>query len=805
LLTPILDDTRCALQVQRLYYKIDKLEITCPENFHYRDLDTEAYTQAAFADNAFLKALRNQPCGWSGDSWSGDAWPNAPTSWPDGDPTCLFADATAVGWVAGYGVCTADMYVNRYMDVPVYLKCLVDRKGYGKKMANKLVRALDRYFEMYVVPVLTEEIYDQAPESFVYNFASPYASDRKFCAHGAYYAGGSLRDQVVGAAGVLITKFTYSFDVIWYKPRECEEELLPDVEAIISSVFAEGDFLLFLQEKYPQYDFVQDADYCDVIDRPEVTFPPTGEPTSEPTEGPLCDLDTDQGCAKGQVCRLSCVWATSEPQCYDDEAERDCADKYGPGWVCRDTDGDGVITGDDHSNGCEYRAPTSSPTLSPTVSPTVSPTTAPTRSPVEEAVPCPTEPPTTAPTLSPSTSPTTSPTSSPTSGSTSTDGNEITLVPTMSNIRPADTHTPTFETSRPTCPLCIVHPDDKDEDECPIVTIGTCGDGKRGDGVCPFAGHCCSKWGYCGTTPAYCDDDSVAPTPSVVPEAPPSPTYAEDAGQCAAGKVGDGFCSDNSLCCSDWGYCGSGENYCFHTKQYSEEPVEEYGTCGGGGIGDGRCAPGLCCSKYGFCGTGDLYCTGYTPCHLPEKDKISCDEEAQIIIDNTPLPEELQPETGYRCGFSELDARGNCKKQCTHHVQCSKGEECWGVQLNYCNTFEEGKHPVCTNLDLADNDARCGVDEASARGHCGKKCEQDDHCGDGEFCFPTLENLCECHEKTCPKKCAITFSNAKELISPYFVESENSVEGRPRSASAKSQARVAPSLLLFFASVMFWL
>ena len=60
------------------------------------------------------------------------------------------------------------------------------------------------------------------------------------------------------------------------------------------------------------------------------------------------------------------------------------------------------------------------------------------------------------------------------------DGNEITLVPTMSNIRPADTHTPTFETSRPTCPLCIVHPDDKDEDECPIVTIGTCGDGKRG-------------------------------------------------------------------------------------------------------------------------------------------------------------------------------------------------------------------------------------------------------------------------------------------------------------------------------------
>lgn len=796
--------------VQRFYYNIDKLEITCPENFYFKDLDKEAYTEAAFSGPAFLNVL-SPP----GQSCDGDA------------SACLFADATAVDWVEGYDVCTAEMFINRFMDVPVYLKCL-DTDGYGRKVANKLIKALDQYFETAVIPVLEEQIYDQAPESFVYNFASPYDSDRKYCAHGAYYAGGNLRDQVVDADGVLITKFTYSFDVIWYKPMDCHKELLPDVEDIINGVFAEGNFLLFLQGEYPQYDFIQDIDYCDVIVCPDVTFPPTEEPTSEPTEGPLCDLDTNEGCDEGQVCRLSCVWATSEPQCFDDEEERDCTGKYGPGWVCRDSDGDGIISGEDHSNGCEYRAPTSSPTrpptvppsdsptLSPTLSPTTTPTGLPTLDPVTNAptervaTPFPTENPVTdAPTREPTGYPTTNPTlfpsPNPTSGSTTTIGQDRTSIPTLDIVRPADTHTPTFDTPRPTCPMCIVYPDDKEEDECPIVTIGTCGDGKRGDGICPFAGHCCSKWGYCGTTPLYCDDESVAPSPSHVEGAPQSPTYAEDAGQCAAGEVGDGFCTDESLCCSDWGYCGSGENYCFHTKQYDEGPEEEYGTCGGGGTGDGVCRPGLCCSKYGFCGTGDLYCTGHIPC-TSDKEELTCEEEAQIIVDNNPLPEELKPETGYRCGFSEVDARSNCKRKCTHHVQCSEGEECWGVQLNYCNTFEEGTHPVCTNLDMANGDSRCGVDEASARGHCGAKCNGNDECNDGEYCFPTLLNLCECHEdeETCPTECAITFSRAKELITPYFVESENSVEGRPRSVAIKLQSSIALSLLIF-ASTYVWL
>ena len=107
---------------------------------------------------------------------------------------------------------------------------------------------------------------------------------------------------------------------------------------------------------------------------------------------------------------------------------------------------------------------------------------------------------------------------------------------------------------------------------------------------------------------------------------------------------------------------------------------------------------------------------------------------------------------GYRCGKTETDARSNCKKECTHARgdnnglgPCADDEECWGVQLNYCNTFDEGTHPICTDLDLANSVSRCGLDEVSARGHCGNTCDVDDECPGNEYCFDVMENLCDCH------------------------------------------------------------
>eukprot|EP00897_Mesotaenium_endlicherianum_P008654 jgi/Mesen1/7817/ME000413S07060 len=87
------------------------------------------------------------------------------------------------------------------------------------------------------------------------------------------------------------------------------------------------------------------------------------------------------------------------------------------------------------------------------------------------------------------------------------------------------------------------------------------------------SGNCCSKWGYCGSGPDYC------PTAQT--------------GQCDAQHP----CSSGK-CCSKWGYCGTGPDYCPTT------PSPQTGQCGA----EHPCGSGKCCSKWGYCGTGPDYC-----------------------------------------------------------------------------------------------------------------------------------------------------------------------------------------------------
>ncbi|KAJ1269914.1 hypothetical protein BS78_06G014400 [Paspalum vaginatum] len=109
---------------------------------------------------------------------------------------------------------------------------------------------------------------------------------------------------------------------------------------------------------------------------------------------------------------------------------------------------------------------------------------------------------------------------------------------------------------------------------------------------------CCSQYGYCGSGEAYCGNGC---------QNGPCNGYGtlrqEQCGSQAGGKE-----CPNNLCCSRWGYCGSGEAYCGNGCQN--------GPCNGalgapqcGAQAGGRTCPnGLCCSPYGYCGTGPDYC-----------------------------------------------------------------------------------------------------------------------------------------------------------------------------------------------------
>ena len=55
---------------------------------------------------------------------------------------------------------------------------------------------------------------------------------------------------------------------------------------------------------------------------------------------------------------------------------------------------------------------------------------------------------------------------------------------------------------------------------------------------CPAYAPCCSKFGYCGDGPDYCQSLKQ--------------------GECAS----DGDCPSYAPCCSKFGYCGDGSEYC---------------------------------------------------------------------------------------------------------------------------------------------------------------------------------------------------------------------------------------------------
>ncbi|CAK7329390.1 unnamed protein product [Dovyalis caffra] len=161
---------------------------------------------------------------------------------------------------------------------------------------------------------------------------------------------------------------------------------------------------------------------------------------------------------------------------------------------------------------------------------------------------------------------------------------------------------------------------------------------QAGDAVCP-GGLCCSQYGYCGTSDAYCcagcqsqcRDCSGGGGRKVVGggggDGYLSHIIPKSQEQCGS-QAGDAVCP-GGLCCSQYGYCGTSDAYCCAGCQSQCRNCSGGGgrVVGGGGgdgylshiipktqeqcgsqAGDAVCPGGLCCSQYGYCGTSDAYC-----------------------------------------------------------------------------------------------------------------------------------------------------------------------------------------------------
>lgn len=92
--------------VQRLYFKVDALTITCKEDFSYDDLNKDAYTESAFAGDGFLSYI--SPPGIECDS---------------SDAGCLFSTIETVQ-LDEFDSSNAELDIVRFTDIPLFLKCL---------------------------------------------------------------------------------------------------------------------------------------------------------------------------------------------------------------------------------------------------------------------------------------------------------------------------------------------------------------------------------------------------------------------------------------------------------------------------------------------------------------------------------------------------------------------------------------------------------------------------------------------------------------------------------------------------------
>lgn len=108
------------------------------------------------------------------------------------------------------------------------------------------------------------------------------------------------------------------------------------------------------------------------------------------------------------------------------------------------------------------------------------------------------------------------------------------------------------------------------------------------------AGSCCSAFGVCGSGVQYCGSTSV-----LYPGWSGTPYVGSD---CRLVGCGAGYC------CSPYGYCGISTDYCGGTAVVvvpapAPAPAPAVGQCRLTG-----CPIGTCCSQYGYCGSTAAHC-----------------------------------------------------------------------------------------------------------------------------------------------------------------------------------------------------
>ncbi|RKP38557.1 hypothetical protein BJ085DRAFT_4496, partial [Dimargaris cristalligena] len=244
----------------------------------------------------------------------------------------------------------------------------------------------------------------------------------------------------------------------------------------------------------------------------------------------------------------------------------------------------------------------------------------------------------------------------------------------------------------------------------PPGPTSTSTDGSCGPNLACSNNGCCSKFGWCGTSPDHCGtgcqngpctggpntNTQTNTQTNTNTSKPPGPTSTSTDGSC-----GPNLACPNSGCCSKFGWCGTSPDHCgtgcqngpctggpstntntnTQTNTNTSKPPGPTATSTDGSCGPKlACAGNACCSKFGWCGTSSDHCGAGCqngPCTGgPSTNTNTGGPNTQTNTNTSKPPGPTATSTDGSCG---------AKVACAGNACCSKFGYC-GTSSEHCGT-----------------------------------------------------------------------------------------------------------------------
>eukprot|EP00548_Thalassiothrix_antarctica_P011613 CAMPEP_0194159336 /NCGR_PEP_ID=MMETSP0152-20130528/77771_1 /TAXON_ID=1049557 /ORGANISM="Thalassiothrix antarctica, Strain L6-D1" /LENGTH=1225 /DNA_ID=CAMNT_0038868891 /DNA_START=132 /DNA_END=3811 /DNA_ORIENTATION=+ len=312
----------------------------------------------------------------------------------------------------------------------------------------------------------------------------------------------------------------------------------------------------------------------------------------------------------------------------------------------------------------------------------------------------------------------------------------------------------------------------------PIISpTNFCGNGNIGDGGCEDRNSCCSAYGWCGIEPVYCNRSNNGNVTTLSPTTMARLNPTSNSNYCGNGIIGNGICENSNMCCSSYGWCGTDPAWCDENSDNTLSPPTSpltgvffgwCGTdpawcddnsdnnlspptspltgvssptqsptstnlidyCGDGMIGNGICEDTtLCCSAYGWCGTDASYCSSNnnnsTSPISPPNDNDTATSPPTATSNITPIPT-ISSDPNVYCGDGNV-GNGLCE---VPNMCCSSFGYCGFDSVNYCNNNNNNSTPSTSSPVVSSSTTT----SSDSNEYCGNGNVGNGSCWDPDMC-----------------------------------------------------------------------